>query len=57
MATLFVFTAILAREAALCFRWCGSKIAPESAESLLNKALSILEQSDALIKPILAKTV
>lgn len=55
MATLFAFTAALAREAALCFQWCGAGVAPTSAESLVNKAQSCVDSVDPVVKPILAK--
>jgi hypothetical protein len=55
LATIFVFTAILAREAAVCFQWCGSSVAPTSAESLLNKACSCVESGEPIVKPIFAK--
>jgi hypothetical protein len=55
MATLFVFTAILAREAALCFQWCGGGVMPTSAESLVNKALLCIDSGELVVKPILAR--
>jgi len=55
MATLFVFTAILARESALCFQWCGGELSPMSAESLVKKALAGVESGESVVKPILAK--
>lgn len=55
IATIFAFTVILAREAALCFRWCAGEIAPSSAESLVTKAQLCLDHGEQIIKPILAK--
>ncbi|MGO9009177.1 MAG: hypothetical protein ACLQPN_03670 [Bryobacteraceae bacterium] len=55
MATLFVFTAILAREAALSFQWCGAGVVPASAESLVNKALLCMDSGEPMVKSILAK--
>jgi hypothetical protein len=55
MAMLFVFTASLAREAALCFQWCGVGVVPTSAESLVNKALRCVDIGEEIVKPILAK--
>ena len=55
IATVFVFTAILAREAALCFHWCGAEVAPSSAESLVNKARSCVDSGREIVKPIFAK--
>jgi len=55
MATLFVFTAILAREAALCFQWCGVGVVPTSAESLVEKALRCVDVGGQVVTPIFAK--
>jgi hypothetical protein len=55
MATLFTFTGILGREAAICFRWSAAETAPASADSLLNKALRCLETGEPVVKRITAK--
>jgi len=55
LAAIFAFTAILAREAALCFQWCGNAVAPSSAESLVNKAYLCVELGEPIVKPIFAK--
>jgi hypothetical protein len=55
LATLFVFTTILAREVSYCFQWCGGVIAPASAESLVNKAIACIDAGEPVVKPIFDK--
>ena len=55
LATLFVVTAALGREAAACFQSYGHGVAPVSAESLVNKAAFCASAGEPLVSEILKK--
>jgi hypothetical protein len=55
MATLFAFTAMLAQQAAISFRWCSQEAAPISAESLVNKAMECIAAGEPIVHSVFAK--